>query len=67
MLGPIKGKDKPSITYTGKIDCNTESSYKKFQACLITYNKVVRVFVSMPWGYYGAAMLSARAAIRDVV
>ena len=46
----LKGKDNPPLT-SGKIDCNTESSYKKFQACLITYNKVVRVFVSMPWGY----------------
>ena len=47
----IKAKTSHRQHTAGKIDCNTESSYKKFQACLITYNKVVRVFVSMPWGY----------------
>ena len=48
----IKGKENLTQRCTGVgIDCNTESSYEKFQACLITYDKVVRVFVSMPWGY----------------
>ena len=47
----LKAKTSHRHHTAGKIDCNTESSYKKFQACLITYNKVVRVFVSMPWGY----------------
>ena len=37
----------------GKIDCNTESSYKKFQACLITYNKVVIVFCIDALGLLG--------------
>ena len=34
----------------GWVACIIESLYEKFQACLIIYDKVVSVFVSMPSG-----------------
>ena len=48
QLYPVKSlKGKEHLT----VDCNIESPYEKFQACLIIYDKVVSVFVSMPSGY----------------